>query len=586
MIKRNTFFLLVLFSVAVFIFYPILQLDLIEQDWIEIERIKADFGAASPLNIPKRFYLTEYGTLWGSTALTYQLFGSNLVDYRLLNLALRLLAAFSLYFLIRYWSGRQIFGFISAFFFMFSYGGLENTTWSIHHFAYSSVILLCLSLYFWKKFHDKPTKFSLFLSFFIFAVSIFIGHIRIFMLPFILLLGEIHFFITSKKRAILHIIHIILFLLFMLIIYFGTNLYHGVQAAKIVHPFILARILLEGTFPILGNFFLFISNLVFPYFLVAYFIPDTVQKIDIQSFLILTIIIWLIGSLFIFINIFKKRFAVALASLVIILYPLVIYRASNYLSDWSPSLITSAIIGGSAFILITITSFVFWKTNRQYAEPAVLGFAITVTHLALPWSMFPMLESNSSSLTDFASRYYTVPAFGVSIMIGFIFTISFDAIKKSLNKHHADRYAFTGGAVIVSILLIIYFQAFHINKTFKEARQNFPGIARHEQLWKTVEPFFEAIEDKNSEKIVYLEGYRDNKDAVIIKTFLPYQLAVEQGFLTSDHLRSVSFVLNKDEIILNLKAGLDTNNFFAIRIENDHLSDIKAKIISEALPND
>lgn len=586
MVKRSLFLLLILSAATIFIFYPVLQQDLIEQDWIEIERIKADFGTVSPLNIPKRFYLSEYGTLWGSTALTYQLFGSNLADYRLLNLALRLLAAYSLYLLVRYWSGRQIFGFISAFFFMFSYGGLENTIWSIHHFAYSSVILFCLSLYFWKKYHDRYRAFDLFLSFFIFAVSIFIGHIRIFMLPFILLAGEIYFFITSKKRSILHIAYTILLLLFMLITLFGTNLYHGVQAAKVVHPLILARILLEGTFPILGNFFLFISNLVFPYFLVAFLFPDAVQKIDIQFFLSLTIIIWLIGSLFIFINIFKKRFAVALASLMIILYPLVVYRASNYLSDWSPSLIISAAIGGTAFILITITSFVFWKTNRQYVELVVLGFATTVTHLALPWSMFPLLESNNSSLTDFASRYYTVPSFGVSIMIGFIFTISFDAVRRSITGHRINRAAFTGGIVIICTLLIIFFQASYINKFFKSYRKDFPNINRHEQLWKTIKPFFEAIEDKKSEKIVYVEGYRDNKDAVIIKTFLPYQLAVEQGFLTSDRKRSVSFVLNKDEIISTLKAGFDAKRFFAIKIENDHLSDIKAEIVSKARPNE
>lgn len=594
MVKRSLFLLLILSAAAIFIFYPVLQQDLIEQDWIEIERIKADFGTVSPLNIPKRFYLSEYGTLWGSTALTYQLFGSNLADYRLLNLALRLLAAYSLYLLVRYWSGRQIFGFISAFFFMFSYGGLENTTWSIHHFAYSSVILFCLSLYFWKKYHDQYRESDLFLSFFIFAVSIFIGHIRIFMLPFILLIGEVYYLATSKKSSVSfteriktsHITHIILITLFMLVTLFGTNLYHGVQAAKVVHPLILARILLEGTFPILGNFFLFISNLVFPYFLVGYFIPDAVQKIDIQFFSSLTIIIWLIGSLYIFINIFKKRFAVALASLMIILYPLVIYRASNYLSDWSPSLIISAAIGGTAFILITITSFVFWKTNRQYVELVALGFATTVTHLTLPWSMFPLLESNNSSLTDFASRYYTIPALGVSILIGFIFTISFGAVKRSLNKRRINYYTFTGGAVIASILLIIYFQASYINKFFKSAQQDFPGIIRHEQLWKIIKPFFEAIEDKKSEKIVYVEGYRDNKDAVIIKTLLPYQLAVEQGFLTSDHKRSVSFVLNKDEIISTLKAGFDEKRFFAIKIENDHLSDIKAEIVSKARPND
>lgn len=599
--KRNLYCFLILFLIALTVFYPSLDFDLLEQDWVEIERIIIKFGSGFlPFKIPAYYYLTEYGTLWGSTTLIFHLFGSNALLYRTFNLIMRVLAAYALFRLVSYWSARQLFGIASALFFLLTYAGLENTYWAIQYFAYLSTILLCWSLYSWKKYHNLYPHINFRKPFLIFLIAVLIGHIRIFMLPFILLLGEIYqHFIKQDSRFKPNIIHIIYILFFTLVILIGTKLYQGIQGAKMIHPYPLIHSLFTGNYPVLDTFFLFISNVIIPYTVIDFFLPDP-QYRNVLVILVLSIVLSITGFLFLLINLVNKRTMITVASLIAVVYPLSIYFAIPFLTRWSFSWITATLLGGQIFIIIFLTSIIFWKIYRPYTELVVLGGIITITHLALSWSMYPQQSSDTSSLYDITSRYYTVPSMGISIMLGFIFSISYEGFKTIFVNHKITRPVLVGTVIIIALYFHSLFNILAINKFLKEFRNRLPDISRREQLWNITKPFFSRLGYKKFEKIIYFEGYRNEKDMLIIKSYLPYLLAVELGHFSPGLSNNTIFILDKNEILsiirgkqitynknLQLKDSFDEKRFFAIKIdEQNHLINIKNRILNEATQKD
>lgn len=321
--KTTLFFLLILIFVMVVVFSPVIHIDF---DVLEY----TDF--AYYLSIPNpqimsflKFYLTDpYGTSYALGDFSRLLFGSWMTGYYVLNVILRGIAAISIYSLTSWWCGKRLMGLVAALFFAVAVSSVESTLWVDQFYNYVAVILLCLFLFYWKKFHDFPIGRNLKFSVLFFGLAIFISHIRLPALPLIVLTGEVYFFLKDRyfhKENRLLLLHLLLLVVVFSLIFFSSNSLNIANIFRRVSFDILIMALINGFPPIIYSFAMFVSNLFMP----KSVLENIGSLLHINNYLanlnIITIVSSLVGLILFVFNLMKKNFLLGLNYLWTIVYP-------------------------------------------------------------------------------------------------------------------------------------------------------------------------------------------------------------------------------------------------------------------------
>lgn len=604
-IKDHFLFLIIFIPVMIYTFQPIVKMNFMDWDWLEIEYL---YHVKPPSMHPLVFYLiTPYGTAYALLGLAHLFFGSEMTPYYLLNIFLRGLGSFTIYLFASWWTKDKIIGIISGLFYGVSIIGIQNTIWVIQFPAYVGPILLCLSLYSWKKFHNSPSNHNMKLSVVFAGLAYFISHIRIYGLPFVLLAGDIYYFFKNPQNKFLFIRlkHIVLVLIvcllplwiFYLILQNTNNQLLTANVLNITSPIILIQTLFNGYPSTLFTFFMFIGYLFFP----PFFYPGSTNIYFLRPEVMMNFFTSLMigcSLMFLFVNLFKKRFLITLATSIAVMYPLVFNLSLRKLDMWESASLLSTLVGGTFFILITLTILVLQNYNRRVGELGLFAIIILVIHLILPWAAFPIPQNNVQSASDPISRYYLIPVLGISILWGIMFSTSLKLIqiywqsKRSLFK----KILFPGNYMSITVtILILYLLFMHVTTThnYLVGRTAYLYKDRLEQLWKIVKPNFESIADKQKERVVYFEGINlSPNDINIVEYYMKHKLT-SIGFHTSHRAHTVFFTSNKKTVsslihneagsitILGLSQPFDLDNFLAYRFEKDKLIDIRKEIIYE-----
>lgn len=595
-LKEHYWFLII----ATFIFFvlsPAIGLDLTGSDWSNFTYIINNFGHGFlPFKIPLSFYFTQYGTLYASIAYAMQFLGTNPTLHYLNNIFLRIVASFAIYLLVNWWSRRKGAGVIAGLFFGISYPGIESTTWSVHFLTYISVVLLCIFLYLWKKFHDFPTKTNLYYSLIFFVLTIFIAHIKIFALPLLVLIGEFYALVVSKRQIgffKLKVIHALCLLITFSVLYLGTDLMKTTPelSGKMLHPYIILQGLINGYPPIVQSLFLFVSNLVIPPDFLKFLESTRLVSFN-QSFVwILSLVMALIGFVFFIYLLIKKHYWIAFASLIAIIFPVSIYYSTEMLKIWEITWIISTIVGGTLFILIALTNFIVWKNNRRVLELAMLSIILLVGHLLIPWLAFTQFEVDTQSAFHLYSRYYTVPAMGMGILWGLVFTCALDSLGHLRFNSFLKFKSYLMITIIILIAYLFISHALFTNIHIRGLYQYFDR-SKHEHLWNITSPHFLPLVKNPGKKFVYIEGNLNPKVLGMIDYF-SYQIYVNYENLPPSTDRSFVFLSNKAEVLGLLKKELvalkekntevsNIQNFVALRINNGEVEDIEYILIQEA----
>lgn len=566
--------------VSVFLFIalsPAIGLDLTGNDWNNFDYIIKNFGHGFlPFRIPLSFYFTQYGTLYASIAYTMQVFGTSPTFHHINNIFFRIVASIAIYLLVNWWSKRKVAGIIAGAFFAISYPGIESTVWSAHFLTYISVILLCIFLYFWKKFHDSPTNVNLFYSVLLFGLTIFIAHIKIFALPLLVSMGEIYLLIISKKDRffMLKAKHSLCLAITFLVLYLGTDLMKTTHelSGKILHPFVVLQGLINGYPPIIQSLFLLIGNTVISPDLLKFLENAKLLTFNEFSVLIFSIIMILISYIFFVYVLNERQYRIAFVSLVAIIFPISIYYSQKMLKLWEITWIVSAIVGGTVFILIFLANFVIWRNNRRVLELAVLSIVLLISHLLIPWLTFTQFQVDTQSAFHWYSRYYTVPVMAMSILWGLLFTYVVEFVAKSYSR-------------LIIIIFILFLFTLNVSQTLEYIKESYIYFnrIRHEQLWNLTSSYFLPLIKNPSKKFVYIEGDMTPKEMGLVNSVFPYQLYVsyEQTPPFSEH--SFIFLNNKAEVLDLLRDdAFNIQNFVALRINNGQVKDIKEFLIQEA----
>ncbi len=602
-LKKHFLFLALFVPIMIYTFYPIIKIDFMDWDWLEIEYPYHIIPSGMPHFM---FYLvTPYGTAYALLGLAHLFFGSEMLPYYILNVFLRAVGAFAIYLLATWWSKKKIIGIVAGLFFGVSITGIENTNWVIQFPAYLGPIMLCLSLYFWKKFHDTPNKDSLKKSVIISGLAFFISHIRIYALPLIIMGGEFYQYIFSKiskkylgiRNQHIKLLLAIFFLPFVisyLILLLTHNLIVTANVFSVTSPSILLQSLTNGYPPTIFTFFMFIGFLVFPPFFypgAAIFHLTTTEDV----LTILSLVMIVLSLSFLFFCLIKRQYLASISSIIAVIYPISFYLTQNKLENLEPAILISILVGGTIFILLSITICHIWNYNRQIGELGLIALTVIITHLLLPWASFPIPQNNIQSAADPRNRYYLIPVIGISIVWGIVLNSSLILINNYWQTHRSiiKRIFFPGNLLAISLIIIItYLLSMHswVTHNYLMSRSSYSYNERLNELWKIVKPKFESIEDKKTERVVYFEGNLSAKDINIIEYYMRHKLS-EIGFRNPYKAHTVFFTSSKKVIyslihqepgslaLLGLSQPFSLDNFLALRFEKNMLIDIKKEII-------
>ncbi len=345
-----------------------------------------------------------------------------------------------------------------------------------------------------------------------------------------------------------------------------------------IAPKILFYSLFTGYPPAITTLWLFISNLIIS--------PQVLIMRYIDKYLLHTIInlLPIIASIFLIINLIKKRFLLAFATLTIITFPIFVENSKLYLTNWDSLWISSTQLGGSIFLwFLLIMIFFIWNKDRKLAEVGLLGIIIIFINLMAPWMLSIQTSSDDQSAFNFIHRYYTLPAVGMGLLSSAIFvffinlakTNFIDYINKLKQKSnfliisqkilYSIAYLILPSIIICSIIL----QAFISYNFLTEAHRG--GTSdKIESYWTDIKPIFENIKPDQT-TVIYTEN-NGNLDESYIKGIFPLRVGIYLGQI--QNIPKVKFIFNQKEI-----ENIDPQNFYAFSFDGKNIVSIKDKVL-------
>ncbi|HEX7042060.1 MAG TPA: hypothetical protein VF189_02330, partial [Patescibacteria group bacterium] len=402
--------LLIIALIALAVFWPVFKFNITLQDIEVFYFINYHFGSGPLLlKFPLSYYFSQYGTLYITIDIIHQIFKYHSILYYIFNIALRILSAFSIYFLSKKWTSSTLAAFFSALTFTAAYPGLESTTWPTQFLAYVGVIMMCAYLLIWKNFHNNPTKKLAKISVIFFSLTIFISHIRVFALPFVIFPFEFYYLLKNRNRKYLQlkILHLVSLIIVFVVFYFFTDVMKATPelAGKITQPLIFAKSLLTGYPPTLASLFLFVSFILPSYHVVSFANDLKIIPLNTNFMFLATFFLSTFSTIIGLIFLVKRKIKIFTGITLAIIYPFALYFVGKELlsEGWPQLWLISTLFGGEILIFIFLDIFVISKHNIYYLEIMALGVLIFSLHLFLHWISVPLLEFNDQAAYSFFS---------------------------------------------------------------------------------------------------------------------------------------------------------------------------------------
>lgn len=582
---KNHLIFLPAILLIIYTFSPSLSLEFSLEDWSHFETLTNKFGQGFPVSqFPPSFYFSQYGILLSSISFAHKLFGFNAFAYYFVNLLLRIITAFSVYYLTLYLSKKKVIALVAGLMFGISYPGVENTTWATLFWIFPAVTVLCIFLLFWYKFHERLTIKSLIASSLLFWLTIFIYPVRTFGLPMVVFAGELYWLFIHLHNNQLKRVQVIHFLIIILIFLITVTLTSSFQttpelSGKLLSPHVFFNGLFNGHPPIFLTIWFFIGNLFLPPDFLTTLADWNVYNVKFRDLILFSLSTAILGAGFICFSLIRKKYYISILSTIPLMFPFFVYLASPRLVDWPIYWLITMQIGGALFMLTILIALLIWKYNKRLSETLLLGILLLFSHLIIPWMISPQISNNDQSAFNLISRYYTIPSIGSSIILGCLFYIVFKTIISYVKIIYLKLPLLV--MEFLALMIIIFLHMYSSNKLLLD-RKIFLDREKHNKIWTQIKPLIYS--DKKQEiKVVYIRGDLSKNEEYMMRTF-PYRLAFEERYYTLSQNPSFLFISDLKQIN-SLPTDLENDNFFAVTIKNSEVKNIKDEVLQQINEN-
>jgi len=480
----------------------------------------------------------------------------------MLSLFFRILASYAIFYFVSKWAKSMLAGILAAVFFGVCTATMQTTIRVTLFQIYIAIIFLCLFLDKWLSFHNSPNKRTLIISIVFFLLAVLSHPIRMAGLVFLITLGELYWLFKGGFNKFLKIrighFLLLLFCIYLLIFVVGSLSSTEELTSKIISPKILLVSIFTGYPPIINSFFLFVANLIISPFSFNY------GHLNISLFKDITAYLPILGLLFSLICLRLKRFLLSFISISAIIFPYFIHRSAANLEGWQTEWVIVTQLGGTIFILLNLIVLYYWEKNKSLAQVGLLGSAIVLSNLILPWMVTPQSSLLDQSPFLFVHRYYTIPSVGMGMLLASVFVLSLQSLKLNLNIKLITLF------FPIIILFSIYLQSI-TTKTHLIKESQGINTEKIDLFWVKLRPYTKDFAEQPGPFYVYIEQDGSLNEEYIKKIF-PRRVEIQLTQIINPP--KINFVFNKDE----LKNDYNENYFFAFKFDGYNIYDIKSQM--------
>ncbi len=477
------------------------------------------------------FFFTTYGPDFMGAGLHYRLFGFQGLYYHLTSFIFRLIASFSIFWLLRYLTKSNLSGLFAGLFFAVTSVGLDATMWVFNMPSFISIALFNLLLYFYFRSRIEQNSKLQILTYLLFFLAFSAQPIRMAgLLPFMFIL-ELFWWLQDRsfKKAREAAINLLPFVLVFAFIYFINlsrtpfglpSLTFNTQGVEAGQTNFALKSIKEGRLDLFLYPALTLGGMIVPDVISRNFTGQisTVKELLTTSFGFLLLITFILLILRLFITRINKGFFIrffSLSGLWIILMVIIYQQNKTIISDFNHILQLN--IGGYWLVFIITLLCALSKQKVIF----------TALFVGLTWTLLSFLPSWIWGMEHFfptTHRYLIVSADGMALIFGLIIALGSNAKKQLI------LFVFLLPIIILNII-----------STRTYINQN---LATHSQvitdkIWSAI-PYNPSVGKSQEPIVYYFEG--DGTNSLIISDTIsfgfPSHMAILYDQPNEDYLPS------------------------------------------------
>lgn len=536
----------------------------------------------------------------------FSFFGFNFQLYQISALIFKILSIICFYILIQILFRKRFLSFMSGLIFSFHYasvGGLEMVTRTQDYLVISAMNIF-LILFFLTNTKKLNSLFWQIITALVLATTFFINPIRAFpLIPFIAFISLIIYSKYKTKSSIYLLVRSLLiyslpFIIFLSLMPHGSSgISFGNFFENIRHASKGNLQLLFTPFATLGSVFLIGDSLKFLSFSFSvwnfsHYFSYLLSGPSISLGLLTIILSFIISKKpwYFFLRVFLTNFILEFLFFYII--GSVVNLSPDIAIHYDPSFLVPPTILGIYVTVLTIFIFIEWLHQKEntYLSLYLLGISFSIIFIWFTW-IFQDYISTPLGIHG----YTTIPSIGISASLGSILLLAYTKLKSG-NK-------FTQSLAPVILLPLILYFLFSNNQiqTFL-TRNLYGGNNAKDQIYFR-DKFWQLVKNPEScNKLFFLETNRDLTNGsfynyIMIDRFdrwynlySPYrpEKPCPVGLIVNDKKKLISSYVNSSE-----KTGFSyqdfkgekrfstIENFFAFRLQDREIKDIKSEILVE-----
>lgn len=412
--------LLVLTIVA---FRKTLGLSLYGDDWLVISKYFANYGPGRSMGyFDTSMIFSNYGPQYFGMAIIYKLFGSFSTPYFVVNLSLRAVAAFSIYFFTAKLISSKVTALLASAFFTVSFIGSGTTDWVYNMNSYFGIAMAMVGL----TLFVTGAKIRDFISaWFLIVLGYYFVIIRLYILPFTMFFLELSKYLSIRtglniKRFIKNLLISLMMLipfLFIKILFPGLG-FQNVNSELLTSGFSTAASLITaGKVDWIFTPFTSVGTMIFPEGMPLVnrsgLSVYPLAKFIVLALILLIVTLILIKYLTYLKNTYLKITLFLLPGCYIILLKLIShYQTGSLLHDTVFFIETYIGMLFVSVVILYILDFIYTKDKLRVGY-----FVVGLTFLMS--FFFPWLY-NPGSIMEVNHRYNIVPSVGMSLLIAYL----------------------------------------------------------------------------------------------------------------------------------------------------------------------
>lgn len=484
---------------SLFTLFPSFHLALFGDDWLVFYRYLKDLGPGSsgPYN-NFTFLFTPYGSFDVLMGFLKNFYGYNSTPYYITSYVFRLIASFSFYPIIYYFTKNKYAAIFAIVFFSITSVGLDTTNWVFNMPSYITIAFLNLFLYLFFL-SREPRKGKLFLlSGLFYYLAYVITPIRMHgSLPLVFLLELFWLFRNRNLSAIKKIalrFSLIVFI-FLFIRFSGTSMGPSEEAGSRLRLGLTTSLdlLKQDRFDFILHPLVTFGSIVIPenllYSRQIATARDLLITILLPIFMAFLIIIRLLSlSLGLFTKFFWRK--ILIFSGVWMLIIIFTYKG-NLVTFSSASYLALLYIAGNLIFVVTSLIYKYIKLNSIIADSLFLGLVWSILSFFFAWWWVP------TTIYTTSHRYLVVSAIGMTIILATMLSITL----KQKNRLPLFLFVFV-------ILIHILSTRVYLNHLVEIRGQEVSN-----RIWLQISKFPKIAQD-NIPTIFYFEGDGSNGETM------------------------------------------------------------------------